>query len=803
MRGTPPRTGSVLLFLGTFLLVLVSAPPAVLGDAGDPQDWSIATPTRGVLDVTWSGGLVYGAVDLGGLLLYDPSTNSVTPFTTVDGLGSNRAQCVETNPDGEVWVGTADAGITRIFPDGSARFLTALPDQLDVRALAFSGANAWYGGPNGGGRIVNGLPERSFRLEDGLVDEDVRAVTARGSRAWFGTAGGISEFDIQANDLVTRNQGLGDLDVRAMAVAAGVVYVGTATGLYQMNESGPLPVWEPVSPPLAVEIVDLAARGDQLVVVGPNRNVWTRANPADSWTQRQLGVADYRVTSAAIDETGQVFFGGRRVDFTPIGTDVTPLFIDLQDNESPRYRQLEGSQFFGLGTDREGGAWIGSYPPNGGGISHWRADGQVVAYFDEESGPDEGPYNNDGWLRNLKIDVMETRDGNVWVSAFQKGLTRMTPSVDGDPAGAAYLHVTEFNSDIGMNRVYSMGEDPHGNLWFCAAGEVIAGDFNAGVDILLDPDDPYNDANWVHIRANNSLLAGDGFYDITFEGDRVVWFTVRGVGLQRFVYGNGSGFDPATLNNSASWRTIRALPETAQDNLGGVRQLAVGTNGRYWVATKGQGVFSFTYTTGPISGARQYRTDSFGVRLLSDDALSVAVDGFGDTWVATEVGLNRIREGGDDPGVAAFADLQNFLSYDLGGNYSFQILRPLPGGVPVTLEVSDAGPWLFTASGRGLSRVDLTPGEAPPVEGDGPGFSVYPNPVRAGDDEVILGGFEGNVRVEIYDLQGRAIRTTTVRAGQRVWGLKTLSGDPVANGMYLVRVIQDGKSSTRVLAVER
>jgi ligand-binding sensor domain-containing protein len=726
----------------------------------------------------------------------------LTPFTTVDGLGSNRVQCVEAAPDGEVWVGTADAGITRIFSDRTARYLTALPGQLDVRAIAFSGANAWYGGPNGAGRIVNGLPERSFREEDGLVSADVRAVAARASKAWFGTVAGISEFDIQANDLVTRNEGLDDLDVRAMAIGAGVVYAGTATGLYQMNESGPRPVWEAVTPPLVVEVVDLAARGDRLVVVGPNRRVWTRSGSTATWTSTQLGMPDDRVTSATIDDQDRIFLGGRRGDRSVIGLDATPLIIDFDGAESPVYRQLHGTQFFGLGADREGGAWVGAFPVDAG-VSHWRADGRVVAYMDEETGPVGGPYNNDGWLQNLKIDVLETSSGDVWVSSFQQGLTRLTPAPDDDPAAASYLQVTEHNSPIGMNRIYSMGEDPFGNLWFCAPGEVVTGDFNAGIDVLLDPDDPYDSANWVHIRPNNSLLAGEGFHDITFDGDRVAWLTVRGVGLQRFVYGDGTGFDPATLTNPASWRTIRALPESAQDNLGAVRQVAVGANGRYWVATKGQGVFSFTYTTSSITGARQYRTDGFGTRILSDDAVSVGVDSFGDTWVATEIGLNRIREGGDDTGVAAFTDLQNFLAYELGEDYSFQILRALPGGAPVTLELSEAGPWLYTVSARGISRVDLTPGEAPPVDGEGPGFSVYPNPVRAGDDEVVIGGFEGQARVEIYDLQGRTIRKVTVEAGQRVWGLQTLSGDPVANGLYLVRVILDGRSSSRVLAVER
>mgnify|MGYP001549707509 CR=1 FL=1 len=139
MPGIPPRTRAVLLSLGA----LRSRTATAWADADDPGAWSIATAARGVFDVTWSDGLVFGAADRGGLLLYDPVTGSLTPFTTADGLGSNRTQCVETSPDGEVWVGTKDTGITRIFPDRSARYLTALPDQLDVRALAFAGANAW------------------------------------------------------------------------------------------------------------------------------------------------------------------------------------------------------------------------------------------------------------------------------------------------------------------------------------------------------------------------------------------------------------------------------------------------------------------------------------------------------------------------------------------------------------------------------------------------------------------------------------------------------------------------------------
>ena len=44
---------------------------------------------------------------------------------------------------------------------------------------------------------------------------------------------------------------------------------------------------------------------------------------------------------------------------------------------------------------------------------------------------------------------------------------------------------------------------------------------------------------------------------------------------------------------------------------------------------------------------------------------------------------------------------------------------------------------------------------------------------------------EGEVDVEIYDVQGRRPRRTSVSSGQQVWGLETVSGEPVANGLYL------------------
>lgn len=71
-------------------------------DPENPADWSTMTATRVVFDLVWSGGQLVGAVDPGGLLFYDPATSAFTRFTTDDGLGSNRAQCLAVNDGGDL-----------------------------------------------------------------------------------------------------------------------------------------------------------------------------------------------------------------------------------------------------------------------------------------------------------------------------------------------------------------------------------------------------------------------------------------------------------------------------------------------------------------------------------------------------------------------------------------------------------------------------------------------------------------------------------------------------------------------------
>ncbi|RKZ15344.1 hypothetical protein DRQ53_09235 [bacterium] len=798
-----PWSKRTILFAFCSLSFFASATThRVAADADDPQDWTTLTATRAVLDLEWVRGELVGAVDPGGLLFYDPAVGSLRPFTTDDGLGSNRSSCIAVGDDGEIWVGSADAGITRILPDGRTRLLTALPDQLVVRAIAIEGDNAYYGGPDGGGRIISGLPERTFTTQNGLPDDDVRDVVALDTRAWFATAQGIGEFDIQRNDMVSLNTGLADLDVRALAFAGGRLYAGTASGLHVLDESVPgSEQWQEVSPSIGTEIVDLAGRGDRLAVLATDRRIWWRDDPSDPWTSQQAGQSGNILFAITMAADSVVHVAGRRSDSAPIGKDITPLFVDLDGLASPYYRRIYGAQFFGLATDRAGGAWVGAFPVDAA-ITHWRADGSIIAYTDEETGDEINGFNNDGWLQNLKIDVLEASDGAIWVSSFQQGVTRFVPGPDGNPQASTYEHFLPINSPLDMERVFSMAEDPHGNIWFCAAGELVAGTFNAGIDILTDPANARDPNSWLHLRRGPTLIGGDGLNRISFEGNQVAWLTIRDLGIQRFVYGDGTGIDTSRFDDAPSWRTITALPEWQADNLGSARDVRAASDGKIWVATFGRGLFSFDYLDEQITSADRFSVESIGARLLSDNVTSVGIAGPDGVWVTTDLGLSRISEVDGQTSTSSFTDLQTLLDFDLGGVVSPRALRSLSGGIPVRLEISGAASLMYVATARGLTRVDLSGGGGGVGPDDGPTFALYPNPVRAGE-ELVVEGFEGEAEIEIYDLQGRLLRNTTATAGESIWRLETLSGEPVANGMYMVRVIQAGQSSVRLLAVER
>jgi sugar lactone lactonase YvrE len=780
--------------------IAASPAPAALRDA---EAWEVKAALTELIDVVWWEQRLAAAVEGGGILLFDPQDDSFELLDTTRGLSSLRVRALALGDDGRLWVGTEDAGILRIDPAGSVRAITGLQQQIDVRALAAEGDFVYFGGPQGGGSLVSGLAEQSFTADTGLPSNDVRSVAVFDGRAWFGTDRGVGLFDRGLNEIFVVNDGLADLGVRALHAGPDGVVVGTALGLFRLDEADPgAPVWVSFTPALSVPVADLHRRPGQWAVLGPGDTVHTLDDGASQWQEHPSGASDLRSVALTHDGEGAVWIAGARLDPTRIASDSTPLLRRLDGRRSPALRGLFSFHVRGLALDGEGGVWVGGFPVEDG-VTHWRPDGTLAVYARRESSADGSAA--DGWMSGTKNGLVLVESDELWVSTFTSGVTRLRPAPGGDVEEAEYLHLRPDTSPLQSNRVRAVAKDPKGRLWFGSSGESAVGDRNVGIDVLLDPAAPLDPSSWLKITPQNSQLAGPAIWSIDFEGSDVAWITIENFGLQRFDFDGplGSGdIENSALVSSGAWDLITNLPEPSGTAIDRPRDVAIGTDGRIWLATDGAGLFGFTYTPFLIGNSvvQRYFTSRPRIPFMSDRLRAVELDDRGGVWVAGNLGLQRVREGATTT-VDAFTDVPTFLRNDLGARFLSDIVSPIPGTDLLRLVYDQPRGMLYVGSTTGLSRIRLD------AEGDASrrGFDVLlrPNPIR-GEERFYVDSFDGVADVEIYTLAGVLVHTARgVRRGEMVWDTRNVNNERVVSGLYVVRVMREGDVVLKTLAVER
>ncbi len=776
----------------------------------DRDAWEVLVPRNRPVDSVWWQGRVVVADDGGGLFLYDPQSSRLDAWTTREGLTSNFLTAVDADTSGNLWVGSRGGGMMRVRGPGVTKAITGLLEN-SITDLAADGGHVYYGTLSGAGRVAGGFPERVYQTSNGLPSDEVLSVAAFNGIAWFGTPLGVARFDRETSLLQVVNQGLGsNLEVLDLDASAKGTFVSTADGVYAWGDSTWIAL--PVPPVLVERLVPVTGR---MIGLADGDAAYELTDGATSWVPFNLDATSYDFTTldnggeiqypgAVEAPDGTLYFAATSLRPGTIRNDpLTTLWIPGV-GDIGALRGLFGSEIRAMAPDGAGGVWLGSFPVFDG-ITHWRSDRSVVAYALRDADPSDAV--DLGWMQALKIAALVDRRGDLWVSTFSKGLTRMRPSSDENPATSSYLHLRPEDSPLRSKRVVAMAEDPKGRLWFTSDAGAAVGDLNIGVDILLDPTDPLNPASWLKLTPANSLLSGPAVMAIDFQGADRVWFSVNGAGIQRWDYDGttGSGdIEVTTMTDAFSWKRIARLPDTAGGvDLAAPRGLEFTSDGRAWLAAEGNGVFRFD----PESSLQpwevdQIRLSTFGVTLLSSLVRAIALDGRGALWVASDVGLDRITETSEGYRVDAFSDLPTFESRDLGRIYSPDILSPLPTSNLTNLVLDRERQQLYIASKAGAARIDL--GQLTSASSGEFMFSVSPNPLRAEDTGFVVSDFDGEATVEVYNLLGvRILRRTGVRAGDQVWDARNRLGDFVAGGMYVLRLQTGAGSAQRTVAIER
>ncbi len=784
--------GAILGWIACTSLLLFSG--AAMADLRDPAAWNVLITQEGIGDSAVWGDLIAAADDGGGLFFFDPGALSLESVTTREGLTSNRVSGFAVDDGGDLWIATRGGGIVRMAPDRSVRSVVQLVD-LDVTAVSADGQFVYYGTSDGAGFISSGSPAATFTEEDGLVDDNVVAVAARDGVAWFGTPVGVSSFSRAGNVLVTRNDGLAaapDRQVRDILATARGVFVATATDVYLFDDN--TETWILAAAGLAEPVLSLSELGNDILALGEGSRAFRLPDGATTWTTLALDTTNRDFQTVVGGPDGQVWYGGSLLNPQAMRNDPRAMLWREGLAEPVAARGLFGDGPRGVAPDGEGGFWIGTFPIRGG-LTHWRSDGELVAYNLQDEG------DGIGWgSSGPKIAVLRASNGDVWVSDLGNGVTRMRPHPSDDPALAEYLDFDAAQGLLRANSVLRMSEDSNGRIWFANNGGGADLVIDKGIDILLDQDNPLDANSWLKMTTGNSMLASDEIKGIDFQGDTVVWISGTGGGVQRFLHdgfqGTGSQRE-SSFQVGARWDTLTDVGGT---NLTDPRGVAVTNTGLIWAASNGSGLVRFRYNVGGTPDQiLRVRETSFGPSLLSGQVRDLVLDSSNDLWAVTDAGLNRVVEDAVDLRVDSWTDFVAFESRNL----NFEFISPMPGSNAQTLAYDPASNRLVVATQTGAAVLSI--GALAPAPAEALEFSLYPNPYRGDSTRLRVTGFTGLADVEIYNLSGvLMVSRPMVRPDEgSIWDTRTLNDELAASGLYLVRLIQNGFSATRVLAIER
>jgi len=192
---------------------------------------------------------------------------------------------------------------------------------------------------------------------------------------------------------------------------------------------------------------------------------------------------------------------------------------------------------------------------------------------------------------------------------------------------------------------------------------------------------------------------------------------------------------------------------------------------------------------------------------------------FGASWSdisanLPEAPVNDIVIDPQNPSVLWVAtDFGVYVSADGGGSWT-AAGADLPNAVVTDLELHVPTRTLTAATfGRSLWTLDVSPATDVAVAGARPDAAqlapAAPNPSRDGRTGIRLSlPRAADVSLRVYDVAGRLVRTLesgALPAGERTvrWDGRDDSGRPVANGVYLVRLLAEDVSRTRRVTVLR
>jgi ligand-binding sensor domain-containing protein len=662
-----------------------------------------------------------------------------------------------------MWIGTADAGVSRLGTDGSWGVLNAydgLPG-LDVNTLRAEGDSLWIG-TTAGLALYNGS-EISGRLPDGAAP----------------------------SPFISNN-------ITGFALVGDSVWVATGGGVYYARRSQQLATWTRMLTGLPLGPVNaLATDGAQVWALASNR-LWL-ANPGSVWTQEGTWSVAFRVSDdggqLTVSTNGGVYAyqagtwtllpNSPSSDGTLFGTWVATI--------DPGGTAIAASRSGLRVQTAGGGAWQPLAPPGppGNNVQNVLVDGSsvYVATFDEGMGrlengawtlwdPVPCTSNCDQTLYDALYTFALLRDhaGQKWVGCWSVVVDRLDDSGPVDAVTHVLIPVTQ--SDIQHTWLWSAAADSDGGVWFGgdtnALGSTRPEDQPIGID--------YYSPSGLHRQnyqpgLNDTLVAGASpmanrqvrslEYDATQD---VMWVGFAGNGVQHFKLPRKSG---GVADTSGVKLAFFTLQDAAHLDVFAV----IPHSDSLWVFNTNDLRLYLDY--GSTNTSIAYSIPAGPAPRGALHPLDVARDGT--VWLGTANGVRVYHPGG---AVENFSTLNSPLANDEVRS--------------VRLDPATGSAWIATATG--LNRYDPNYVAPPPPPLPVHEARVYPNPVPIANligTSLRITGNSPSYGGRVYGVDGRMIRKLSATAnGDLLWDGRDENGALVRPGLYFVRLDAGGRQMT-------
>ncbi len=387
--------------------------------------------------------------------------------------------------NGDIWMGTRDAGLFRLHDGKTSSVRNGLPDSKVNCLLADGDRDLWIGTDNGLVRW-NGSELTSARIPPSLNHfQALTMVKDRDANIWVGTdSRGLLRFNSQGVVSLNENSGPSREAITALFEdREGSLWIGSASGLERLRDSAFVTYSLPEG---------LPSDGSNPVFVDSEDRMWFPPIAGGLWWVKDGKHG--RVTVAGLDKdviysiagrNGELWLGRQRGG-------LTQLRFDDGAVSAKTYTHADGlaqESVYSVYQDRTGSVWAGTLS---GGVS--RLSGGTFTTYTTAN----------GLASNTVASILEDPDGIMWfatpggLSSLSKGQWRTYTTKDGLPsdninclqtdssgalwvgtaAGVAVLEAGAFRVPAHAppalrESIFGIAEDGHGSLWMSTSSHVL------------------------------------------------------------------------------------------------------------------------------------------------------------------------------------------------------------------------------------------------------------------------------------------------------------------------------------------